>query len=75
MPKKKTSGVSKKAGILACKTVITRTDIKRKGNVVVKKGASGDIEFQRRTPGGYGRSTVSFNGKEVEVENSKLRCV
>ena len=75
MPKKRKTGVSKKAGILACKTVVTRTNITKKGRIVVKKGSSGNIEFQRRTPGGYGRSTVSFDGKEVEVENSKLRCV
>ena len=73
MPKKKT-GPSKKAGILACKHVVTRSDIKRKGKTVVKKKSAGDIIFQRRTPSGYGRSTVDFGGKEVEVENSKLKC-
>lgn len=73
MPKKK-KDPSKKAGILACKHVITRTDIKRKGKTVVKKGSAGDINFQRRTPAGYGRATVDFDGKEVEVENSKLKC-
>ena len=74
MPKKKNSP-SKKAGILACKHVVTRTDIKKKGKTVVKRGHAGQINFQRKTPAGYGRSTVDFDGKEVEVENSKLRCV
>jgi len=74
MPKKK-KGPSKKAGILACKNVIVRSDIKRKGKIVVKKGSAGEILFQRKTPNEYGRSTVDFSGKEVEVENSKIRCV
>ena len=74
MPKKKNSP-SKKAGILACKHVVARSDIKRKGKTVVNKGSPGQISYQRKTPAGYGRSTVDFGGKEVEVENSKLRCV
>lgn len=74
MPKKKKSP-SRKAGILACKHVVTRSDIKRKGKTVVAKGSAGSISFQRKTPNGYGRSTVDFGGKEIEVENSKLKCV
>ena len=74
MPKKKSSP-SKKAGILACKHVVARSDIRRKGKTVVRKGSAGDINFQRKTPNGYGRSTVDFDGKEIEVENSKLKCV
>ena len=74
MPKKKKSP-SKRSGILACKHVVARSDIKRKGKTIVNKGASGQINYQRKTPAGYGRSTVAFAGKEVEVENSKLKCV
>ena len=74
MPKKKSSP-SKKAGILACKHVVARSDIKKKGKPIVKKGSAGQINYQRKTPSGYGRSTVDFDGKEVEVENSKLKCV
>jgi len=72
---KKKNGASKKAGILACKNIVTRTDIKKKGKIIVRKGTGGTINYQRKTPSGYGRSTVSFEGKEIEIENSKIRCV
>ena len=68
--------VSKKAGILSCsnKNVKTRTNIKKDGKTIVKKGTMGELLFQRKTPTGRGRSTVNFNGKEIEVTNSKLKC-
>jgi len=71
---KNKSNPSKKAGILACKNVVTRSSIERKG-IRLKRGTPGIIKHQRETPAGYGRSTVDFDGKEVEVENSKLRCI
>jgi hypothetical protein len=67
---------NKKSGVLSCKDVVARTNIKKPhGNV--KKGTPGTIDYQRKTPQGYGRATVTFKGSSapIEVETSKIRCV
>lgn len=68
--------IKKKTGILSCSTVKARTKIKKSGENI-KKGTSGTIESQRKTPKKYGRATVKFRGaaKSIEVETSKIRCV
>jgi len=81
MAKKKNSNLkrkvkNKKSGVLSCKDVVARTNIKKPhGNI--KKGTTGTIDYQRKTPQGYGRATVTFKGSSapVEVETSKIRCV
>ena len=50
---------NKKSGVLSCKDVVARTNIKKPhGNV--KKGTPGIIDYQRKTPQGNGRATVTF---------------
>ena len=67
---------NKKSGVLSCKNVVARTNIK-KSHGSIKKGTAGTIDYQRKTPQGYGRATVNFKGSSgpVEVETSKIRCV
>lgn len=67
---------NKKSGVLSCKNVVARTNIK-KPHGSIKKGTVGTIDYQRKTPQGYGRATVNFKGSSgsVEVETSKIRCV
>lgn len=81
MAKKRNSNLKRKvgnikSGVLSCKDVVARTNIKKPhGNI--KKGTPGTIDFQRKTPNGYGRATVNFKGSSgpIEVETSKIRCV
>jgi len=75
MPNKKKSNKKvNKSGVLSCKNVVARTDFEKDG-IKIKKKTLGTILYQRKTPGGHGRATVDFGGKEVEVETSKIRCV
>jgi len=81
MAKKKNSNLKRKvknnkSGVLSCKNVVARTNIK-KPHGHIKKGTPGTIDLQRKTPNGYGRATVTFEGApgQIEVETSKIRCV
>lgn len=68
---------SKKSNILSCSSdkVVIRSSTKVDGRTI-RKGTTGTLVKQRKTPSGYGRATVNFPdvSGNVELATSKLKC-